>query len=171
MEKFVPNQYKKSIFSIDYETLKISGIKCILFDLDNTIATTKEKIPSNEVIELINKLKQDFKIIIFSNATKKRLMPFKSNLDVDCFYSSKKPRKKNFLKVLKLFNYDISEVIIIGDQLLTDIYGGNKIGITTVLVNPLKKIDISTIFNRIIEKIIMIILKKKDLFVKGRYYE
>ena len=61
---------------------------------------------------------------------------------------------------------------IIGDQLLTDVLGGNKIGITTILVNPLSDKDsIFTIFNRSKEKRIMKKLKKEDLFVKGRYYE
>jgi len=80
--------------------------------------------------------------------------------------------KKKFLQILNEFGYQINEVAIIGDQMLTDVVGGNKIGITTILVNPISKKDLFfTKFNRLIEKRIMKKLRNKDLFVKGRYYE
>ena len=53
MEKFIPDIYVKSIYYIDYEKLKERGIKCILFDLDNTIASYKDKETSKKVKELI----------------------------------------------------------------------------------------------------------------------
>ena len=37
MYSFLPDMYVKSIYQIDYKSLKNSGIKVILFDLDNTI--------------------------------------------------------------------------------------------------------------------------------------
>ena len=113
-----------------------------------------------------------FKVILFSNASKRRLTPFKDKLVVDCSYSSKKPSKKKFLKVLKMYNYDISEVAIIGDQLFTDIYGGNRIGIKTILVNPMSKEDmfVTRIF-RIFEKSLFKRMNKRGIFKLGEYYE
>ncbi len=56
--------------------------------------------------------------------------------------------------------------------MLTDILGGNKIGITTVLVNPVGKKDFFfAAVRRKIEKRIMKKLRDRDLFSKGRYYE
>ena len=173
MEVYVPDMYQKSIYTIDYQKLYNRGIKCLLFDLDNTIVPIKMKTPSKKIKNLYNDLKEKgFKIIIFSNSGKSRLKPFKDELEVDCSASSMKPFKKKFLKVLDEYGYQINEVAIIGDQLLTDIFGGNKIGITTILVNPVGKKDLFfTKINRCIEKSIMKKLRKKDLFVKGRYYE
>lgn len=173
MEKYVPDLYQKSIYTIDYTKLKNRGIKCLLFDLDNTIVPIKMKAPSNKIKELFASLKRKgFKVIIFSNSPKSRLKPFKEQLNVDCSASSKKPSIKKFNQILNVYGYDVSEVAIIGDEMLTDILGGNKIGITTILVNPVGKTDFFfATFRRKIEKHIMKKLRDKDLFSKGRYYE
>lgn len=173
MEKYVPDMYQKSIYAIDYNKLKSRGIKCLLFDLDNTIVPIKIKTPSDKIKELFSNLKEmGFKVILFSNSPKSRLKPFKDELQVDCSASSKKPNPKKFLQVLNIYGFGVSEVAIIGDEILTDIVGGNKIGITTILVNPIGKKDFFLArIRRRIEKRIMKKLRKKDLFSKGRYYE
>ena len=65
MDKFVPDMYYKSIYDINYKKLLKMNIKCIAFDLDNTVASYKEDVPSTEVKELFNLLSDDFKIILF----------------------------------------------------------------------------------------------------------
>ena len=173
MEKYVPDMYKPSIYDINYQKLLNQGIKCIMFDLDNTLVSPSTKKPTDEIKELFDKLKNmGFRIIIFSNSRKKRIEPFKNFLEVDCSALSRKPFKQKFLKVLALYNYTIDEVAIIGDQIMTDVLGGNKIGILTILVNPVSKKDmILTKFNRLLEKIVIRKLSKKSLFIKGKYYE
>jgi HAD superfamily phosphatase (TIGR01668 family) len=172
MEHYVPDIYKKSIYVIDYNKLKSNGIKCLLFDLDNTLVPYTEKVPSKKVKDLFKKLNDlGFRVLIFSNSGKKRLTPFKEQLSIDCCYRCWKPSPKKFLLVLKEYKYNQSEVAIIGDQLLTDVVGGNSVGITTILVNPISKKDAAvTKFNRLREKHLIRKLSKLDLFYKGRYY-
>ena len=142
MDNFIPDMYQKSIYHINYDKLKEDGIKCLLFDLDNTCVPFKDKEPNKKLVDLFETLKDmDFKVIIFSNATKKRLTPFKKGLNVDCSASSRKPNSQKLLKVVKMFNYNLSDVAIIGDQLYTDILCGNRVGIKTILVNPMSKDD------------------------------
>jgi HAD superfamily phosphatase (TIGR01668 family) len=165
--------YQKSIYTIDYNKLKANGIKCILIDLDNTLVPTSLDYPTKNNIELINELKEmGFKIILFSNSPKKRVKPFKDELQVDASASSMKPLKRKFLKVLNEYKYEQNEVAIIGDQILTDILGGNKVGITTILVNPVSSKDLLfTSLNRYLENRIINKLSKNNLFTKGKYYE
>ena len=121
MEKYIPDMYQKSIYAIDYDKLIKRGIKCLLFDLDNTITPVKMKTPSKKTKKFFSDLKEKgFKVIIFSNSPKKRVKPFKDALDVDCAASAHKPHPKKFLQVLKEYDYSISEIAIIGDQILTD---------------------------------------------------
>lgn len=173
MEKYIPDMYQQSIYTIDYQKLLDKGIKCLLFDLDNTLVPVTNRQPTKKVKDLFDDLKnKGFKVIIFSNSGRKRLKPFKEELNVDCCASACKPLKKKFLLILKEYHYSINEVAIIGDQILTDILGGNNIGILTVLVNPISNKDfLITKFNRIREKRIMKKLRNKNLFSKGRYYE
>lgn len=173
MDIFVPDMYQKSIYTINYEKLYEDGMRCLLFDLDNTCVPFVEKEPTKKLKDLFDRLKgMGFKVIIFSNATKKRLEPFKNGLVVDCSYLSKKPSKRKFLKVLKMFGYDLSETAIIGDQLFTDIFGGNRVGIKTILVNPMsdKDLFVTKIF-RFFEKGQYKKMKKRGILTLGKYYE
>ena len=173
MDNFIPDMYQKSIYHINYDKLKENGIKCLLFDLDNTCVPFKDKEPNKKLIDLFERLKDmDFKVIIFSNGTKKRIAPFKNGLNVDCSASSKKPNTNKLMKVIKMFDYDLSEVVIIGDQLFTDILCGNRAGIKTVLVNPMSSDDLLfTKFFRYFERKKFKKFAKKGILVKGKYYE
>ena len=173
MNYFFPDIYQKSIYKINYDKLKDNGIKCLLFDLDNTCVPYVYKKPTKKLKDLFDKLKdKGFKIIIFSNSPRSRLEPFKKYLSVDCCPSAGKPRKNKFLKVLKEYKLDLSEIAIVGDQLVTDIYGGNKVGIRTCLVDPLTKEDfILTKLFRAAEQLIFKKFAKKNILTKGVYYE
>ena len=72
LDLFIPDVYAQSIYTINYKKLKKNGIKCLLFDLDNTIASYKTKEPDQKVKELIARLEEDFKVIIISNSNKNR---------------------------------------------------------------------------------------------------
>ena len=172
IDKFKPDMYQKSIYDLDYKKLNSMGIKCLLFDLDNTIIPNDAIKPSKKIIDLIEMLKKmGFRVIIFSNTSKKRLAPFKDRLEVDCSAKSKKPFKKKFNKVIKEYRYSENEIALIGDQLLTDILGGNRVGIYTILVDRINGKERGfTKINRLVEKILRVRLKKLG-FVKGTYYE
>ncbi|MFA5602214.1 MAG: YqeG family HAD IIIA-type phosphatase [Bacilli bacterium] len=173
MENYIPDIYKKSIYDVDYKKLKKIGIKCLLIDLDNTIIAKKNDLPTQKDIDLFNKIKElGFKVIIFSNGFKRRIKKSSDILKVEFISFAQKPASKNYLKVMDKYSYKETEVAIIGDQLKTDILGGNKVGITTILVKPISKKDMFlTLFNRFLENRIFKKLSKKDLLRKGRYYE
>ena len=128
--------------------------------------------PDQKVKELIARLEADFKVIIVSNSGKNRLRPFKEKLNVDVAFSSKKPLKTKYKKILSLYKFKIDEVACIGDQLLTDILGANRMGFTSILVNRVAKYEMfPTRVNRFIEKRILNKLAKKNILVSGVYYD
>ena len=172
LDLLIPDVYAQSIYTINYKKLKKNGIKCLLFDLDNTIASYKANMPDQKVKELFARLEEDFKVIIISNSGKNRLRPFKEKLNVDVAFSSKKPLKTKYKKILSLYKFKIDEVACIGDQLLTDILGANRMGFTSILVNRVAKYEMfPTKVNRFIEKRILNKLAKKNILVCGVYYD
>ena len=173
LERFVPDIYEKSIYYIDYDKLWKCGIRCLLFDLDNTITPSYINKPTKRLKMLFDELKnKGFKIIIMSNAPKYRVEPFKNYLLVDGCAFSLKPKKDKYIKIMEKFKYNNTEVASIGDQLLTDIWGANRVDIKSILVNPLTPKDHKiTFFSRLMEKFIYNKLSKCDLLKKGRYYE
>lgn len=170
---FVPDMYQKSVYTIDYKKLKKIGIKCILFDLDNTIVPTSLNKPDKKIKMLFYELKNmGFKLIIISNSPKSRVEPFKNELQVDASAFALKPRKDKYLKIMKIYNFKPEQIAAIGDQLVTDIYGANRLNITSILVNSVSKKDFfASTLNRLFEKIIFKFLTKKGLFMRGKYYE
>ena len=173
LNMFVPDIYQKSIYDINYKKLKKNGIKCLLFDLDNSIAPVNSKSPSKKVKDLMEDLKEmRFKLIIVSNAPKKRVEPFKDILCIDSSYFSLKPFKRKYKKILQTYGFKESEIACIGDQLLTDILGANRMEFTSILVNPIGTLDFAlTKLNRLIENSIYNSLEKNELLKKGEYYE
>lgn len=173
MEKYIPDVYAKSIYDVNYDNLMERGIKCILFDLDNTLIAPGIKQPSTKLLNFINKLKQtQLHFIIYSNGGSKRVKRLTKLLDIECISPAFKPYRGKFDQIIKKYKYNQSEIAIIGDQLLTDIAFGNNVGITTILVNQLSlKDSFLTKFNRMRERAILKKLYKNNLFAKGKYYE
>ncbi len=172
MEKLRPDIYQKSLKEINFTRLKEEGIKVLLLDMDNTILKYGEKEIEKDLSDLITTLKSSFTLIIFSNSPKTKVKKIAESIDLPYISFAFKPSKRGFKKVFKKYQVQPEEVAIIGDQLLTDIKGGNKVGITTILVEPLNKED--EILTKINRKREMRILKKMGaagLFFKERYYE
>lgn len=167
MKRFKPDIYQKNIFGIDYGKLKQQGIKLIIFDLDNTLVPAKSILPKQEVVSFMKKLSKKFDIVLVSNNKFERVQKVSEIFECQFFSFAIKPsmRIKKYLK--KKYLYTKEEMVIIGDQLLTDIYMGNRLGIKTILVDPLTTKDLRiTSFNRFIEKRIM----KKLRIIRGEYY-
>ena len=172
MEIYVPDIYQKNIYEINYEILYSRGIKCLIFDLDNTLALIKEKLPNEQSKKLIKELKKKgFKIFIASNNINARVKPFHEEFKVDYVYSARKPHVDKINELIKKSKFGLDEIAIIGDSMLDDIVCGNTIGITTVLVDQLSKSEFPIArIKRIKEKRVQKKLRDKVLFTKGRYY-
>ena len=163
---------KKVFIQLIIKNLKKNGIKCLLFDLDNTIVPCKEKEPDQKLKELFACLEEDFKVIIISNSNKERLTPFKEKLNVDVAFSSRKPFKKKYKKILELYHFKESEIACIGDQLLTDILGANRMGFTSILVNRMARYEFaSTRINRFFESFFLKKFARENILVAGEYYD
>ena len=170
--KYLPDMYKKNIFDINYLKLKEKGIKCLIFDLDNTLALIDSTKVEDKVKGLITKLKKDFLIIIVSNSPKKRVSLFGKDLDVDYYPFALKPNIRTLKKIKSKYKLESNSIAIIGDQFMTDMGYGYKGKITKIYVDPLATKDLKiTNINRYLEEKIMSKYNKNNLFKKGNYYE
>lgn len=163
--KFLPNEHVKSIFDIKAEALKERGIKGIITDLDNTLVEWDRPTATPELKEWFKSLlDSDITVTIVSNNNKERVEAFSAPIDVPFIFNARKPMTIAFKKALRSMNLKAEEVVVVGDQLLTDILGGNRIGLHTILVVPVAQTDgFVTRFNRKIERSILKKLKKKGM--------
>ena len=169
---FKPTMYKKNIFDIDYQKLKEMGIRCLVFDLDNTLGLLDhERCPRNTK-KLLKSLQNDFLIFIASNNTMNRIKPYMEDLGVGGVSFCMKPSTRGLKKIRKQYNLKKKEMVMIGDQIVTDVLAGKRFKIMTILVDPLGKKDLKiTGLNRYFEDKIIRRYEKRGDFKRGSYYD
>ncbi|MBE6022422.1 MAG: YqeG family HAD IIIA-type phosphatase [Cellulosilyticum sp.] len=142
IKKLYPTQYIQSIFDLSIETLIQEGIKGIIFDIDNTLVPYDVAEPTREIIEFFTQIQEaGIQITLVSNNTEDRVLKFNEKLKVLALHKAQKPLNRSFKKALEMMRCSKDEVIIVGDQIFTDVYGGNCFGIQTYLVVPISDKD------------------------------
>lgn len=165
LKSFLPSEYVKSVLHIDPKELKERGVEAIITDLDNTLVSWDQPDATEEIKEWFEKVKaEQIKVIIVSNNNEKRVRIFSEPLNIAFIPKARKPLSKAFKLATNMLQIKKEHTVIIGDQLMTDILGGNRAGYHTILVVPIAKSDgFFTKFNRMMERKIMKRLKKQGL--------
>lgn len=163
LKKLLPNEHVQTIHDIKPETLKERGIKGIITDLDNTLVPWDEANATPEVIEWFQLMeKHQISVMIISNNNLARVKLFSEPLETPYVFSARKPLRRSFKKAAIEMNLNKDEVVVVGDQLLTDVLGGNLAGFYTILVVPIVQSDATiTKINRAIERRVMNYFRKK----------
>ncbi|MGM9969371.1 MAG: YqeG family HAD IIIA-type phosphatase [Anaeroplasma sp.] len=167
VKKMIPDYCFKSIYEIPFTKLYEDGIRLILTDLDNTLISYKETMPNEKLFELKETIQRlGFELIIVSNSRKERVDNFSKKFDVPYVKFSTKPLKRGIKKAIYKVakaSYNRNEIILLGDQIMTDILGANRCKIKSCLIHPIDKAtDISTTkFNRKLEKFFLKRIKRK----------
>jgi len=145
------------IQDIDLDFLKENNIKGLILDIDNTLVATHVKEADQDAVEWIERAKSSgLKICIVSNASRKRVVKFNEKLKLFAIYRALKPGSRAYKKAARLMDVGLDEVAVIGDQIFTDVYGGNRIGMYTILVKPIhKKESILVMLKRFPEKLVL----------------
>lgn len=166
---FVPDYYVNTIYSIDFIKLKSMGIENLIIDIDNTLVPWKTQSPDERVRELVKETRGlGFRICLLSNSSRRRVSRFICDMDVDFFSLGVKPMRIMFLGALKRLGGNPKNTCVIGDQVFTDIFGGNSCGIYTLLVDPMQEKEfLTTKYIRMLERGIRKKLKVERELMKG----
>ncbi len=155
---FFPDNHYRTVKDVDYEELKNSGVKAVVFDLDNTIARWGEESLEDEVLDLFDCLtKLGLKVGILTNSRRKNIESFIESLPFPHIFNANKPMTNGFEKMAEELGVSPEEIAMVGDQLLTDVLGANRAGMYTIRVDPLdpSKEYKFTKINRILERILL----------------
>jgi uncharacterized protein len=165
LKRFLPNEHVKTVLEITPERLKEKGIKGIITDLDNTLVAWNQPDATPEIIEWFKIMKNaGIQVTIISNNTEERVRHFSSPLEIPFISKARKPLSNAFKKAQKTMGLTEDEIVVVGDQLLTDVFGGNSAKFHTILVVPVVKTDgFTTRINRKIERIILNWFRKRGL--------
>ena len=132
---------KKSAFDINYDGLRRQGYRAVMFDLDNTLVPdgALANLKASNLIKRLHKL--GFKICVLSNnSSYKRVHDFEVATGVDlAVYKARKPFLKGFNEAMQVLEVKPEETVFIGDRVFTDMLGGLRAGLYTILVSPIDK--------------------------------
>ncbi len=165
MKCFEPTYFAKNIYQIPLSFYQENGIKVLFLDLDNTLDAFDALVPSPEAKELIAKLKSiGLTIFIVSNNHEERVKKYADSLGVSYSYHSLKPFAFKLNKLIKKNGLNKKEILLIGDQTVTDIKCSHALKIRGCLVDKLVDRDQpTTTFNRFFDVRIRKKLDKKGI--------
>jgi len=163
MSLFKPTYFFDKIWDVSPVFLKNNGIKCVLIDVDNTLTTHDNPVPHEKILVWLEDVKKiGVKLVILSNNTIERVKPFANGLEVDFVSDASKPLTKGVKQAIIKTGVSKNEMLIIGDQIFTDVLCGKFSGVKTVLVTPF---ELETMpffkFKRALENIILRKERKK----------
>lgn len=169
INKLYPDLYVASLADIPVEALKNRDIKALILDLDNTITTWNSDVVETQVGEWFKAIKAaGFKACILSNNKAKRCLAVANYLGIPFIHEAKKPRRAAFYRAMKLMAVGPEQTAVVGDQIFTDVLGGNRAGLFTILVIPLaKKEFMGTKISRAMEEVVLYRLKRKNVRKTG----
>lgn len=135
----IPKQLCRSIYTLDLDRLRRRGVRLLLADLDNTLARYSERQPSESLRTWVEDVKShDITLFVLSNSRKAtRADEFCRALSIPYLKHAGKPKRGGFAKALELNGVTATQAAIVGDQIFTDILGGNRSEVHTILVHPL----------------------------------
>lgn len=140
LQIFTPDCVFDTIFDITPEFLKKRGIRGALIDIDGTVSSHRVKLPTEALCAYVESLQRaGIKVVFLSNNKKARVGMFSDPMGVAWVSRATKPLTRGFRKGADKLGLPMHEVAVIGDQIFTDVLGGNRMGALTCQVQSIDR--------------------------------
>ncbi len=136
---FRPDRMVDSVLEVPPAELKMRGIQGLIVDLDNTLVLWQQEEIAEEIMAWLMELQAlGIKLCILSNSVlSMRSVRIAERLGIANVRKARKPAKSGFLRAMDAMKTAPENTAIVGDQMFTDIWGGNRAGIYTIMVKPI----------------------------------
>ncbi|MCR6546763.1 YqeG family HAD IIIA-type phosphatase [Dehalobacterium formicoaceticum] len=154
---FMPDMMTVSVLDIPLQDLAKRNVKGMILDLDNTITEWNNPEIKDEMMHWFANLQQlGISACLLSNNKGPRVMEAAQKLGISYVSRATKPRRSGYRRAMEVLKTTEAETVVVGDQIFTDILGGNRTGLYTILVNPIGAKEFAgTKVNRCIERIFL----------------
>ena len=169
-KSFIPFAHSASIYEIDPDFYKRNNVKTLFMDLDNTLDSYRARVPQQRTIDYVNKVKEaGVTPVIISNNKAKRVSGFANLLGVEFLSSAHKPFSRRIKKEIARRGLTANDVMLVGDQMMTDVLAAKGAKIKVVLTEKIVKEDQwTTHINRIFDRPIRKYHRKRNNLVDWR---
>ncbi len=162
LDLFRPRLWLPAITDVDPEHLQARGIRAIVLDLDNTLVPYGSRAVPGEIRGWVQRVRAaGFPLVLVTNNRRQRARELAASLAVPIAPGWAKPTTSMFRRAMAMMGTVPAQTALVGDQLLTDILGGNLLGLFTILVLPLEGREFPTTrwINRTIERVLLRLLR------------
>lgn len=135
---FLPRHIFTELTDITPEILQSFGVNALLMDFDNTIVPYTSNDPGDPVLAWFQAMRESGIFLgVVSNSKKNRVLVFCAAHDIPCVTHSRKPFQKGIGQAVRTYGLDRSRTALVGDQIFTDVLGGNCGGLVSILIKPI----------------------------------
>lgn len=154
-QNFYPNKLIRSVYELNWEELSRT-YGGVIFDIDNTLVP-HGAAADEAAIQLFARIHHlGMKTMLVSNNGEARVKPFAQQVQTDYIYKAGKPKVEGYNKAMAKMGTDPKHTLFIGDQIFTDVWGGNRFGALTIMVAPLGPETVPFIkLKRVVEKLVL----------------
>ena len=169
-KRFIPFAHSASIYEIDPDFYKRNNVKTLFMDLDNTLDSYRARVPQQRTIDYVSKVKEaGVTPVIISNNKAKRVSGYANLLGVEFLSSAHKPFSRRIKKEIARRGLTANDVMLVGDQMMTDVLAAKGAKIKVVLTEKIVKEDQwTTHINRIFDRPIRKYHRKRNNLVDWR---
>ncbi len=162
MALFTPTYFAGKVTDINSNLLNNMNIKGVILDIDDTLVPHKHPVPEKKILNWISEIKEnDIKVVLVSNNFRKRVSTFAKKINVPYVHMGLKPLTWGIKKAIKILSLPKENILIVGDQIFTDILGANFIKIKSILIDPVSQSKTFLLkFKRFFEKSLRKKIKK-----------
>ncbi len=152
-----PSSQVSTVYDIDLTALRARGIRGVILDLDNTIVPWGAREVSPKLPVWIAAAREaDLQLCIVSNNMGNRVTAIARRLGLPVVAGALKPRRRALRRAITVMGTSPEATALVGDQLFTDILGGNRLGLYTILVRPQSRKEfVLTRLVRLVERFLL----------------
>jgi len=168
--RWCPDEVVSSVTDIDPTTLVQQGIRAVLLDLDNTLVPWQRMDVPEVIRHWVEAMKQTgLRLCLVSNTRRRRrLEVISKELGIAYVPKAFKPRRYGLRQALEQLGTAPQQAVMIGDQIFTDVWGGNRMGMRTILVLPMARREfIGTKVSRLLERILLWAYRRAGVSPQG----
>ncbi|ADB95086.1 YqeG family HAD IIIA-type phosphatase [Candidatus Atelocyanobacterium thalassae] len=128
-----------TVLDLTQEILDQYEIKGLILDVDETLVPLTKSFVSEELRHWIDNIKAKTPIwLVSNNLSRNRISYIASTLKLPYLSGAGKPSRRKLRKAVSTMDLPVSQIAMVGDRLFTDVLAGNRLGMFTILVNPIQ---------------------------------
>jgi HAD superfamily phosphatase (TIGR01668 family) len=131
-----------SVLGICPDLLARHNLRGLILDVDDTLVPLRQAETNPKLAEWMAQIKSVASVwLVSNNINAYRISRIAALLDVPYITSAGKPSGRKLRQALTAMNLPATEVAMVGDRLFTDVLAGNRVGLFTILVDPMPALN------------------------------